>query len=116
MTPPSLADPPPPPESSTPDAPGLLVQMLVLAAVVVIALILLVGTPFAIALGVLGVLLVGGTLAAVWCTLRYLDFEGEGEPPCLPGRCRPGRRPPQPAPKRPADAQARGARGPQLVR
>lgn len=65
---------------------GLLVQMTGLAAVLVLALVLLVERNMTVALVVLGMLLVAGTIAAAWCTLRFLAFEEEGDPPFFPAR------------------------------
>jgi len=90
------------------DSCGLLVQMTALGAVLVIALVLLASAPFALALSVLCVLLVAGTVAAAWCTLRFLAFEEEGDPACLPS---PRRRSTQVVaePPRAADAGGRSA-------
>lgn len=82
---------------------GLLVQMTGLTAVTVLALVLLVEQNMTFALIVLGVLLVAGTVAAAWCTMRFLAFEEEGDPPFLPARRRRAvaakrREPPAPRP------------------
>lgn len=60
--------------------------MTALGAVLVVALVLLMAAPFIVAISILGVLLVAGTVAAAWCTLRFLALDEEGDPPCLPSR------------------------------